>query len=175
MRTGLSLPPSLLPLFRSKRTRGLDDSPSITGSARILMPPRRNNRRGKEVGSMLEAAQEAEGRGCEPAGRVGRLPSASIIPAVKSRPTALPLPMLLQWLAGNAQTVPCVVGGRVRGEMHTRSEGGGTRRSKRGPLHSRSRREEASSKSRCQKVTRTRQPLTNPTSETPPTTNKDRE
>lgn len=111
MRTGLSLPPSL-PLFRRKRTRGLDDSPSMTGSARILIPPRRDNKRGKEEGSMLEAAQE-EG-GCEAAGRGARCPpSASNTPAVKSRPTVLPLPMLLRWLAGNAQTVPCVswVGG----------------------------------------------------------------
>ena len=125
----LSLPPSLFP--RGKLTRALDDSPSITGSARILIPPRRDNKRGKEVGSMLEAAQEAEEGGCEAAGRGGRLvlllpPSATIIPAVKRKPMALPLPMFLVWLAGNAQTVPCVGGGRV--VRCTRSEGDIARR-----------------------------------------------
>lgn len=73
---------------------------------------------------MLEAAQEAGGGGCEAAGRGGRLllpPSASKIPAAKSKPTALPLPMFLVWLAGNAQTVPCFVGGRV--VRCSRSEG----------------------------------------------------
>jgi len=80
---------------------------------------------------MLEAAQEAEEGGCEAAGRGGRLvlllpPSATIIPAVKRNPMALPLPMFLVWLAGNAQTVPCVGGGRV--ERCTRSEGDIARR-----------------------------------------------
>lgn len=119
--------PSVLPF--PKHTRDLEDSPSITGSARIFMPPRRVKRRGRDVGSMLEAAQEAEGGGYEAAGRGGRLvlllpPSASIIPADISRPTALPLPMVPLRMADNDQTVPCVVGVRVvrcvRSEKSTR-------------------------------------------------------
>jgi hypothetical protein len=72
---------------------------------------------------MLEAAQEAEGSGCEAAGRGGRLllllpPSASIIPAEKSRPTALLLPMVSLWLSDSAQNVPWCRGHKG-GEMHT--------------------------------------------------------
>lgn len=66
----------------------------MTGSALILIPPRRVNRRGKEVGSMV-AAQQAEGGGCEAAGRGGRCASATRSTPAETSKTTLPLPMVV--------------------------------------------------------------------------------